>query len=272
MSHNLKQRDSQLNVLTTPLVVRLAAREGLLTGPTSGLANGFVQVNLVILPEDRAAGFLRFCQANPKPCPVIAVSEPGARACGKLGADLDIARDVPTYQIFRHGQHTDSVSDVVDYWRDDLVTFALGCSFTFEYALISNGLRIRHIDENRNVPMYNTTMALESAGGFGGNLVVSMRPFPAADAIRAVQITTRYPQVHGEPVHLGNPALIGIHDLTHPDYGDAVTCAEHEVPVFWACGVTPHQVLMDAGVEFAITHHPGHMLVTDIPDSHLALF
>lgn len=272
MSHSLKQQNSLLNTLATPLAVRLAAREGQLTGPTSGLANGFVQVNLVILPEEQATGFLRFCQANPKPCPLLAVSEPGARFCSKLGDDLDIARDVPSYQIFRHGKHACSVNDVSNDWRDDLVTFALGCSFTFEHALISNGLRVRHIDENRNVPMYNTTLALESAGGFGGNLVVSMRPFPAADAIRAVQITTRYPQVHGEPVHLGNPALIGISDLNTPDYGDAVTCEEHELPVFWACGVTPHKVLMDAGVEFAITHAPGHMLVTDIPDYRLALF
>lgn len=263
---------AQLDTHSTPLDVRRAAREGILTGPTSGLASGYVQVNLVILPEPQAAGFLRFCQANPKPCPLLAVSEPGARTCTLLGRDLDIARDVPAYRIYRHGQVSDTRTDVAEDWRNDLVTFALGCSFTFEHALISAGLQVRHIDEVRNVPMYNTSVPLSSAGGFGGNLVVSMRPFAAADAIRAIQITTRYPQVHGSPVHLGNPSLIGISDLSKPDYGDSVSVGEDEIPVFWACGVTPQQVLIDSGIEFAITHSPGHMLVTDIPDNSLALF
>ena len=261
-----------LDALSSPQAVRQAAREGHLTGPTSGLANGHVQVNLVILPEAQANGFLRFCQANPKPCPLIAVTEPGQRGCKVLGEDLDIALDVPAYRLYRQGTSVGSVGDVVDEWRDDLVTFALGCSFTFEHALLQAGLRVRHIDEDRNVPMFNTSIPLTSAGGFDGKLVVSMRPFLAADAIRAIQITTRYPQVHGAPVHLGDPALIGIPDIQAPDYGDAVSLGEGELPVFWACGVTPQQVLLDAGVEFAITHSPGHMLVTDIPDSGLALF
>ena len=261
-----------LDANSTPQAVRLAAREGALTGPTAGLANGFVQVNLVILPEAQANGFLRFCQANPKPCPVIAVSEPGARECEVLGGDVDIARDVPAYRIYRNGQASGSVADVVDVWRDDLVTFALGCSFTFEHALQHDGLGVRHIDQGRNVPMYNTSIPLTTAGGFGGNLVVSMRPYSAADAIRATQITTRYPQAHGAPVHLGDPALIGITDIDSPDYGESVSVGENEIPLFWACGVTPQQVLIDAGIEFAITHSPGHMLITDIPDSHLALF
>ncbi|MCL7943769.1 putative hydro-lyase [Marinobacter sp. ATCH36] len=263
---------AQLDTHSTPVAVRTAAREGNLTGPTSGLASGYVQVNLVILPESQAAGFLRFCQANPKPCPLLAVSEPGVRTCTLLGRDLDIARDVPAYRIYRNGQVSNTRTDVVDDWRDDLVTFALGCSFTFEHALISAGLQVRHIDEARNVPMYNTSVPLTSAGGFGGNLVVSMRPFAAADAIRAIQITTRYPQVHGSPVHLGDPSLIGISDLSVPDYGDSVSVGKDEIPVFWACGVTPQQVLIDSGIEFAITHSPGHMLVTDIPDNSLALF
>lgn len=263
---------ARLDAHSTPLAVRKAAREGSLTGPTSGLANGYVQVNLVILPESQAAGFLRFCQANPKPCPLLAVTEPGARTCTLLGMELDIARDVPAYRIYRHGQVSDTRADVADVWRGDLVTFALGCSFTFEHALIQSGLQIRHIDEDRNVPMYNTSVPLTSAGGFDGNLVVSMRPFEAADAIRAIQITTRYPQVHGAPVHLGNPSLIGISNLNTPDYGDSVSVGENEIPVFWACGVTPQQVLIDSGIEFAITHSPGHMLVTDIPDNSLALF
>ncbi|MDX1800076.1 MAG: putative hydro-lyase [Marinobacter sp.] len=261
-----------LNTHSTPQAVRQAARDGLLTGPTSGLASGYVQVNLVILPEDQAAGFLRFCQANPKPCPLLAVTEPGDRTCSIMARDLDIARDVPAYRIYRNGVASETVADVAEDWRDDLVTFALGCSFTFEHALIQSGLSVRHIDQGRNVPMYQTSLPLIAAGGFGGNLVVSMRPFSAADAIRAIQITTRYPQVHGAPVHLGNPGLIGISELHAPDYGDAVTVADHEIPVFWACGVTPQQVLIDSGVSFAITHSPGHMLVTDIPDNTLALF
>lgn len=255
----------------TPSEVRQAARDGLLTGATSGMASGFVQVNLVVLPEEQANGFLRFCQANPKPCPVLAVSEPGARQCAALGADLDIARDVPSYRVYRNGKLADTLNDVADVWRDDLVTFALGCSFSFEHALIQNGLPVRHIDEGRNVPMYKTSIPLQPAGGFSGNMVVSMRPFMAEAAIRAIQITTRFPQTHGAPVHLGDPALIGIDDLDLPDYGDAVSVGRDEMPVFWACGVTPQQVLMDAGVEFAITHAPGHMLVTDIPESQVAL-
>ncbi|WP_296930132.1 putative hydro-lyase [uncultured Marinobacter sp.] len=261
-----------LNVHSTPQAVRQAARSGLLSGPTAGLASGYVQVNLVILPEAEAAGFLRFCQANPKPCPLLAVSEPGARTCDAMGADLDIARDVPAYRIYRNGVASETVNDVADEWRDDLVTFALGCSFTFEHALMQSGLNIRHIEQGRNVPMYQTSVPLTPAGGFKGNLVVSMRPFLAADVIRAVQITTRYPQVHGSPVHLGDPALIGISDLDSPDYGDSVSVGENEIPVFWACGVTPQQVLIDSGVAFAITHSPGHMLVTDIPDNSLSLF
>ncbi|MGO1501854.1 MAG: putative hydro-lyase [Marinobacter sp.] len=255
-----------------PEDVRLAARNGSLVGPTAGMANGFVQVNLVILPEAQANGFLRFCQANPKPCPVLAVSEPGARQCEVLGQDLDIARDVPSYRVYRNGKLASTLNDVSDAWRDDLVTFAIGCSFSFEHALLQSGLPVRHIAEGHNVSMYNTSIPLQPAGGFRGNMVVSMRPFRAEAAIRAIQITTRFPQTHGAPVHLGDPSLIGIESLESPDYGDAVSVASDEIPVFWACGVTPQQVLMDSGIEFAITHTPGFMLVTDIPESQVALF
>ena len=151
------------------------------------------------------------------------------------------------------------------------LTFALGCSFSFEHALLQNGVAVRHIDESRNVPMFKTSIPLQAAGGFSGHMVVSMRPFPAAQAIRAIQITTRFPLAHGAPVHFGDPALIGIRDLMNPDYGDSVSIYSNETPVFWACGVTPQQVLMDAGVPFAITHSPGHMLVTDIPESQVTL-
>lgn len=262
---------ASLAASSSPVEVRRAAREGDWQAPTAGLAYGFVQANLVILPEPQANGFLRFCQANPKPCPLLAVSEPGERRFAALGSDLDIPRDVPAYRIFRKGRLQDTVSDVVSVWRDDLVTFALGCSFTFEHALQQAGLPVRHIEEGRNVPMYRTSLPLVAAGGFAGNLVVSMRPMKAADAIRAIQVTTRFPQAHGAPVHLGDPSRIGIADMRSPDYGEAVSMGEGELPVFWACGVTPQQVLMDAGIEFAITHSPGHMLVTDLPDSELAL-
>jgi uncharacterized protein YcsI (UPF0317 family) len=262
---------SPLGADSSPADIRRAAREGRFQAPTAGLADGFVQANLVILPEPQANGFLRFCHANPRPCPLLAVSEPGERTCVALGSDLDIARDVPAYRIFRAGRLQDTVSDVISEWRDDLVTFALGCSFTFEHALQQAGLPVRHILEGRNVPMYRTSLPLVAAGGFAGRMVVSMRPMKAADAIRAIQVTTRFPQAHGAPVHLGDPSQIGIADLRSPDYGETVPVGEGELPVFWACGVTPQQVLMDADIEFAITHSPGHMLVTDIPDSELAL-
>lgn len=251
--------------------VRLKARDGSLTETTAGLASGFVQVNLVILPEAQANGFLRFCQANPKPCPLIAVSEPGQRSCKMLAEDLDIPRDVPSYCVYRDGQLIETIPDVSGLWRDDLVTFALGCSFSFEHALVQNGVKVRHIDEARNVPMFKTSIPLQTTGGFAGTMVVSMRPLRATDAIRATQITTRYPLAHGAPIHLGNPSLIGITDLAKPDYGDPVSLHTDEIPVFWACGVTPQQVLMDTGVPFAITHKPGHMLVTDLPESYVAL-
>lgn len=251
--------------------VRRAARSGALTGPTAGLAQGFVQANLVLLPEADASAFLRFCQANPRPCPVLAVGEPGDRRLPALGEDVDIARDVPRYRVFREGHCTDEVTDVVDLWRDNLVAFALGCSFTFEHALMADGMRLRHVEQQRNVAMYDTTVPLVSAGPFGGAMVMSMRPLRPADAIRAVQITTRYPLAHGAPLHLGDPAAIGIDNLGAPDYGDPVAVKDDELPVFWACGVTPQRALERSGVAFAITHSPGHMLLTDWRDSQLAL-
>lgn len=254
------------------LTVRLAARGGELCTSTAGMAEGYVQTNLVILPEQEATAFLRFCHANPRPCPLLAVTEPGERHAATLGADLDIARDLPRYRVFRDGEPVDEPLDVVDLWRDDLVSFLLGCSFTFEHALIADGIPLRHVSLERNVAMYRTNLPLQAAGLFGGDMVVSMRPLRPADAIRAVQICTRYPQVHGAPVHLGYPEAIGIHDLATPEYGDPVPIDDDEFPVFWACGVTPQRALERARLPFAITHSPGHMLVTDIRDSELALF
>ncbi len=251
--------------------VRLRARSGRLTGPTAGLAPGYVQGNLAILPKDLAADFLRFCHANPKPCPVIGVSNPGDPMLPALGADLDVSTDLPRYRVWRDGDIVDEPTDVRSWWRDDLVAFVIGCSFSFEEALLADGLPIRHISCGVNVPMYRTSIPTVPAGPFHGPLVVSMRPLKPADAIRAVQITSRFPSVHGAPVHLGLPELIGIRDLARPDYGDPVPVEADELPVFWACGVTPQSVIAAARPAFAITHAPGAMLVTDLRNSRLAI-
>ena len=253
------------------LEVRLRARSGRLTGPTAGLAPGYVQGNLAILPKDLAADFLRFCHANPKPCPVIGVSNPGDPMLPALGADLDVSTDLPRYRVWRDGDIVDEPTDVRSWWRDDLVAFVIGCSFSFEEALLADGIPIRHISCGVNVPMYRTSIETVPAGPFHGPLVVSMRPLKPADAIRAVQITSRFPSVHGAPVHLGLPELIGIRDLAKPDYGDPVPVEADELPVFWACGVTPQSVIAAARPAFAITHAPGAMLVTDLRNSRLAI-
>lgn len=245
------------------LEVRLAARSGRLQGHTSGLAREHVQVNLAILPKDLAGDFQRFCELNPTPCPLLAVSEPGSPALPGLGQDLDVRTDVPRYHVWRNGERVAETADLRDWWRDDLVTFALGCSFSFEHALLEAGIALRHVEQGLNVAMYRSNIPTRSAGVFHGPTVVSMRPLKAADAIRAVQITARTPQVHGAPIHIGDPALIGIADLSRPDYGDAVAVHDNELPVFWACGVTPQAAIAAARPAFCITHAPGHMLVTD---------
>jgi uncharacterized protein YcsI (UPF0317 family) len=250
--------------------VRSVIRQGRWTQHTSGLADGYVQGNVVILPAALAGDFQDYCQRNPKPCPLLAVSEPGQAGLPALGADIDIRTDVPRYRVWRDGELTDQPTDISDLWRSDLVTFVIGCSFSFEEALVQRGLRIRHIDQGRNVPMYRTNIATEAAGPFQGPMVVSMRPFKAADAIRAVEITARFPNVHGAPVHLGNPAEIGITDLANPDYGDAVDVRSGEIPVFWACGVTPQAAITQARPAFCITHAPGAMLLTDLLNHQLA--
>lgn len=250
--------------------VRGVIRQGRWTSQTSGLANGHVQGNVVILPAGEAGDFLRYCQRNPKPCPVLAVSEPGHVGLPALGAEIDICTDLPRYRVWRRGELADEPTDIRALWREDMVTFVLGCSFSFEQALQEAGLRIKHIDQGRNVPMFRTNTATEPAGPFHGPMVVTMRPFKAADAIRAVQITSRFPDVHGAPVHIGDPALIGIADLAHPDYGDAVEVLPDEIPVFWACGVTPQAAIMQARPEFCITHAPGAMLITDLLNHDLA--
>lgn len=264
------QAGAELSASSTGLAVRLAARSGRFTGHTSGLAAEHVQGNLVILPAGLAADFQRYCDLNPKPCPVLAVSEPGDPHLHALGANLDIRSDVPRYRVWRHGELVAEPADLRELWRDDLVSFVLGCSFSFEHALLADGIRLRHVEQGRNVAMYRTNLPTRAAGPFRGPMVVSMRPLKAADAIRAVEITSRLPQVHGAPVHLGDPALIGIQDLAHPDHGDPVEVRPDELPVFWACGVTSQAALAAARPALCITHAPGCMLVTDRLNSRLA--
>ena len=205
-----------------------------------------------------------------RPCPLLAVGDAGDLALPALGLDIDLRSDLPRYRVWRDGELVDEPTDVCAHWRDDLVAFAIGCSFSFEWALRGDGLPLRHLEQGRNVPMYRTNIATVTAGRFSGPLVVSMRPFNAADAIRAVQITSRFPAVHGAPVHLGDPAQIGIADLARPDFGDAPSLLPNELPVFWACGVTPQAALKQARPALCITHAPGSMLITDLLNHQVA--
>jgi len=266
---------NDINNLSTQLSayeLRQLIRNGEFTSNTSGFAQGCVQGNIVILPKDWAGDFLQFCQFNPKPCPLIGMSaNAGDFLLPELGEDIDIRTDVPGYRVFEKGKLKQELTDIKSLWRDDLVTFVLGCSFSFEEALIADGLEIRNISENKNVPMYRTNIACKTAGRFSGEMVVSMRPMLPKDAIRAIQICSRFPSVHGAPIHFGQPELMGINDINRPDYGDAVTIKNNEVPVFWACGVTPQLALEQTKPPFCITHSPGKMLVTDIANSTLAI-
>jgi len=257
-------------MLEDPVAVRYAARRGSLQTSTAGLARGHVQGNVAILPAALAGDFHRFCLRNPKPCPIIGMSEPGSPKVPELGTDLDIRTDVPRYRIFHDGECVDEPYNLARHWRDDLVTFVLGCSFSFEEALLEAGIPLRHIEENKNVAMWRTSIETIPAGPFKGPLVVSMRPMKPADAIRAVQVTSRFPAVHGAPVHVGKPEMIGVRDLQQPDWGDAVEVRDDELPVFWACGVTPQAVVAATRPPFFITHYPGSMLVTDLRNARLA--
>ena len=254
-----------------PREVRRAIREGRHRSHTAGLARGYVQGNVCILPREYAGDFRAFCERNPKPCPLLAASAPGDPRLPTLGEGIDIRSDVPRYRIFRNGVYEGELTDLRGLWRDDLVTFILGCSFSFEEALMKAGLTLRYVEQGRNVPMYRTSVDTVPAGPFRGKLVVSMRPFRPAEAIRAIEITSRYPRVHGSPVHIGRPDLIGIDDLGRPWAGDPTEMREDELPLFWACGITPQSVVLEAKPELCITHSPGHMLVTDFENASLAL-
>lgn len=249
-----------------PAQARRKFREGLVT-PTSGWSAGYTQANLIALPRELAFDFLLFAQRNPKPCPVLEVLEPGAVRGGIFAADdADVRTDAPAYRVFSNGELVDEIPDAREVWRDDLVAFLLGCSFSFEHPLMDNGIPVRHISAGRNVPMYKTNIACRPAGSLSGNLVVSLRMIPAEQVSDAVRISSRYPAVHGAPVYIGDPAALGISDLQNPDFGDPPVTEDGDVPVFWACGVTPQAMVMQSRPELAITHAPGHMLITDQQD------
>ncbi len=254
-----------------PRALRAAIRRGRWRKPTAGLCPGYTQVNLVAVPQDLAFWFLLFCQRNPRPCPVLEVLEAGLTEPLRMAPGADVRTDCPGYRVFR-GDCVEERADVTDLWRDDMVTFLLGCSFTFEHGLLAAGVPVRHVEQGCNVPMYVTDRPCDPAGPFEGNLVVSMRPIPAHMVSRAVQVTSRFPGVHGAPVHVGAPEHLGIEDLGRPDFGDPVEVRPGEIPVFWACGVTPQLALRNARPEIAVTHAPGHMLVTDRRDEDFAAF
>jgi uncharacterized protein YcsI (UPF0317 family) len=254
---------------SAPSEVRALIREKAITWQTSGMCDGYAQANLVVLPKAQAYDFLLFAQRNPFSCPILEVSDVGSRELKYIAKGADIANDIPKYRVWEYGELTGEYNDIEKFWRDDLVSFLIGCSFSFEAELLSCGIPVRHIEEGRNVPMFNTNIPCTPAGIFKGNMVVSMRPMTEAEAISAAVITASMPRVHGKPVHIGDPAKIGIADITKPDYGDSVTIHEGEVPVFWPCGVTPQAALMAAKPAFAITHAPGHMFITDVLNSSL---
>lgn len=249
--------------------VRRLARSGELTGPTPGLALGYVQANLVVVPRALAFDFLLFCRRNPRPCPLLDVTDPGSPEPLAVAPGADLRTDLPRYRVWRYGELIEEVADLRCWWRNDLVSFLLGCSFTFENALLQANLPVRHVELGRNVPMYRTRLPCRPAGAFRGPLVVSMRPLTPTQAEQAARICARYPLAHGAPIHVGDPAALGIAALDRPDFGDAVEVRPGEVPVFWACGVTPQAVAMEARPPLLLTHAPGHMFVTDLRDADL---
>ena len=255
-----------------PAEIRRLIRKGNWDKPTAGLAMGYAQANLVILPQKYAFDFLLFCQRNPKPCPLLEVLEQGEFRMKFLSSDADIRRDIPRYHIYQKGKLQKTVKEIRSFWKSDFVSFLLGCSFSFEEAMLRSKIPVRHIEEEKNVPMFITHLPCKSAGVFHGPMVVTMRPIPSDKVTRAVQITSRYASVHGAPIHIGDPSTIGINDLRKPDFGDPVTIKKGEVPVFWACGVTPQAVVMKTKPELCITHAPGHMFISDLLNEELAVF
>ena len=253
----------------SPAEMRALFRENRLSTNTSGMCAGYAQANLVVLPKSEAYDFLLFAQRNPAPCPILEVSDEGSRYLSIVAKGADIARDIPKYRLYEHGVLTGEFDSVDHLWRDDFVSFLIGCSFSFEAELLAAGIPVRQIEEGRNVPMYLTNIPLQPAGIFHGNMVVSMRPMTPEQAIKATVITSQMPRVHGKPVHIGDPAAIGIRDINKPDFGDSVTIREGEIPVFWPCGVTPQAAVMAAKPPIVITHAPGYMMITDVKNTDL---
>lgn len=254
-----------------PNEARTMFRSGDYIKPTAGMCEGYVQGNLVILPKDLAYDFLLFAHRNPEACPILEVTDMGSREFSVMAKDSDIANDLPLYRIYESGELTKETESIEKYFKPDYISFLIGCSFTFESALIEAGISIRHIDMNRNVPMYKTNIECKPAGIFSGPMVVSMRPMTYKDAIKATKITSRYPKVHGSPIHIGDPKLIGIDNIDSPDFGDSVDIKENEIPVFWPCGVTTQAVALNAKPSIMITHSPGYMFITDIKNTELRI-
>ena len=253
-----------------PREIRADIRSGKLSGVTAGLGPGFVQANMAVLPREDAYDFLLFCQRNPRPCPLIEVTDVGSPEPVGVAPGADLRMDLPRYRIYKDGVLADEVTDVKAFWRDDLVAFLLGCSFTFEWALLDAGIPLRHVERGCNVAMWKTNIECRPAGRFHGPRVVSMRPIPHQMVAKAVTASARFPGAHGAPVHVGDPAHLGIKDVSKPDWGDFVGVETGEVPMFWACGVTPQAVALASKPAFMITHSPGHMFITDVPNSSLA--
>ena len=251
-----------------PEDIWMKIRSGEIDYPTAGMCGGYAQANLVILPKKYADDFAEFAKKNPKPCPILEVFE-GSPAIHDMGEGANLVTDIPRYFIYKDGVKVDEVTDASEYWQDDFVGFLIGCSFSFEEALLQAGIDVRHISMGCNVPMYKTSIECEKAGVFEGPLVCSMRPMTPEDAKMAAEITGRYPNVHGAPVHMGDPAEIGIADVNKPDYGDPVEIREGEIPVFWACGVTPQAAVERAKPPIVITHAPGHMFITNVKNTEL---
>ena len=262
---------STITLARTPSGVREQIRTGQWRGVTSGVAPGYVQANLAILPRDLAFDFLLFCQRNPKPCPLLEVVDAGSSEAVTTAPGSDLRTEIPGYRIYRDGEFTAEVDSLVDHWQDDLVSFLLGCSFSFETAMVEAGIRLRHQELGRNVAMYRTSIPTSPAGVFSGPMVVSMRPVAREKIVRAVQVTSRFPSTHGAPVHIGDPTAIGIENLSQPDYGDPVDLLPGEEPVFWACGVTPQAVALNCKPSLMITHAPGRMFITDQRDADYAV-
>jgi uncharacterized protein YcsI (UPF0317 family) len=259
-----------MNPDTSPQQLRQLIRDRKWTTPTSGAASGYLQANLVMLPTEEAFTFLLFCVRNPKPCPILDVLEPGlVEPIIAPGADL--RTDLARYKIFEKGEFKIEVEEVSEYFNENMVSFLLGCSFSFENAMLAAGLPIRNMEEGKNVSMYITNKPCTPAGSFSAPLVVTMRPMTPAQAVRAVQVTTRFHLTHGAPVHLADPEKIGIRDLSKPDFGDPVTIQAGEIPVFWACGVTSQLAATSVPLSRVITHAPGHMFVSDLRDEDLTI-